>query len=66
MVTGHLPFQGSNPAAIVIAHLQQAPPNPRRLAPDLPDHVAGAILRGLAKSPDDRFATAGAFAQALA
>ena len=65
MLTGRLPFTGDNPGALVLAHLQQKPPDPRQARPDLPDAAVGAILRALAKGPDDRFATAGDFARAL-
>jgi serine/threonine-protein kinase len=66
MLTGKLPFVGDNPGALVLAHLQQPPPDPALARPDLPPHAAQAILRALAKGPDDRFATAGALARALA
>jgi tRNA A-37 threonylcarbamoyl transferase component Bud32 len=66
IITGQLPFPGSNPAAIVIAHLQQPPPDPRHLVPDLPPQVTAVLHQGMAKAPQDRYATAGAFAKALA
>jgi tRNA A-37 threonylcarbamoyl transferase component Bud32 len=65
MLTGSLPFRGSNPGAVLIAHLQQPAPDPRTLRPDLPEAVAGAILRAMAKDPDARFAIAGDFVAAL-
>ncbi len=65
MLTGELPFQGDNPGAIMLGHLQQPPPDPRILAPTLPDHVAEAILHGLAKDPGERFSTAGELVAAL-
>ncbi len=65
MLTGELPFRGDNPGAVVLAHLQQPPPDPRLLLPTLPDAVAQAILRALAKDPADRFATAEELAEAV-
>jgi hypothetical protein len=49
----------------VLAHLHQPAPDPRALLPDLPEHVALAILRTLAKDPADRYQTAGALAAEL-
>jgi serine/threonine-protein kinase len=64
-LTGRLPFTGDNPGTVVLAHLSEAPPDPRMLLPALPDHVALAILRALAKDPAERYQTAGALAAAL-
>lgn len=66
MVTGELPFKHQNPGALLIAHLTQLPPNPREVVPELPKSVALAIQRAMSKKPDERFATAMDFAQALA
>jgi len=66
MLTGQLPFPGDDPGAVVMAHLQHPPPDPRDLVPDLTSNAAHAIRRAMAKSPADRFATAGEFAAALA
>ncbi|MBE7467710.1 MAG: serine/threonine protein kinase [Anaerolineales bacterium] len=65
MLTGELPFKHHNPGALLIAHMTQPPPDPRRLAPDLSRDVAHALKRAMAKNPDERFATAGAFVTAL-
>jgi protein kinase-like protein len=65
ILTGELPFNGDNPARLVFAHLQQPPPDPRDIAPDLPAEAAQAVLKALAKNPKGRFQTAGAFASAL-
>lgn len=64
MLTGELPFKG-NPAQILFAHLQQPVPDPRVLAPDLPHHVAYAIMKALSKTPEDRFESAGELALAF-
>ena len=60
------PIRYNNPGAMVMAHLMQPPPDPRSLAPDLPDEVAEAILRAMAKRPEARFTTTGQFTSALA
>jgi len=51
MATGALPFTTGN---ILRAHLEQPPPDPRALAPDLDAHTAELILRCMAKDPEHR------------
>ena len=53
MVCGRTPFVG-DPVAVLWQHVQTAPPDPRTLAPSLPDAVAELILRLLSKDPRDR------------
>lgn len=65
MLTGELPFKHQNPSALLIAHLTQPPPDPGELAPDLPGEVTRAVQRALAKRPEERYATAGEFADSL-
>jgi tRNA A-37 threonylcarbamoyl transferase component Bud32 len=65
MLTGELPFKGDNPGNIMMAHLQQAPPDPRDLLPDLPTEAALAILQALEKEPENRQATASDLTQAF-
>ena len=65
MLTGELPFQGDWAGAVMLAHLQQPAPDPRALVPELPDDVATAILRAMAKNPGERYPTAGALAEAF-
>jgi YVTN family beta-propeller protein len=48
-LTGRPPFPRSSEAATLFAHLEEAPPSPPGL-----EHV---LPKGLAKSPDDRYAT---------
>jgi serine/threonine protein kinase len=45
--------------------VEQPPPSPRALRPDLPVELEQVILVALAKSPDQRFATARAMSTAL-
>lgn len=65
MLTGELPFKHNNVGALLLAHLNQPPPDPREFVPDLSSDAAHAIRRAMAKSPEERFATAGEFAAAL-
>src|SRR5229473_2950945 len=65
LVTGQLPFKADNPIAVGMKHLNEMPPSPRSLRPDLPEPAEAAILKALAKEPADRFASAGALAAAF-
>jgi serine/threonine-protein kinase len=64
MLTAEAPFQG-NVGQVVFAHLQQPPPNPCWLKPELPSAVGEAIQQAMAKEPRERFASADEFFQAL-
>ncbi len=58
-LTGALPFQRDTDPAMVAAHLMDPPPAATLVRPDLPAAVDDLVRRGMAKSPDDRFATCG-------
>ncbi|HEV7806434.1 MAG TPA: serine/threonine-protein kinase [Solirubrobacteraceae bacterium] len=58
LLTGSRPFPGGPPTAQALAHAKSAPPRPSQASPDLPRALDGVLLRGLAKDPDDRPATA--------
>jgi serine/threonine-protein kinase len=64
MLTGEKPFSG-NPAQVLFAHLQQPPPDPRKIVDDLPESVVYTVGRALSKDPLNRFKSAGDFARAL-
>ncbi|WP_232667059.1 serine/threonine-protein kinase [Pseudonocardia sp. TRM90224] len=64
ILTGHSPFDTDGYAATVYAHLRSAPPRPTRSHPHLPSAIDDVIARGMAKNPDDRYATAGELAEA--
>src|SRR5690606_7819183 len=64
LLTAQPPFTHPEPLVVVTRHLT-APPRPlRELVADVPAAVEEAVLRALAKSPDDRFPSAEAFAAA--
>lgn len=65
LTTGRVPFRGDSPTAVLMQHLQAPPPAPRSFNPNLPPAVERVILRALAKEPAERFASAGALAQAF-
>ncbi len=61
LVCGRPPFHGDNAIAIGFAHLSEIPTPPRQIRKDVPANLESAILAALAKSPDERPASAGAF-----
>jgi serine/threonine-protein kinase len=64
LLTGAPPYQHSNPVAIIGQHLNAAIPKLGDRRPDLArfDH---ALLKALAKNPDQRFSSCRGFAKAL-
>jgi len=65
LVTGRLPFDGDNALAVMSQHLHAPVVPPRTYREGLPENIETAILRLLAKDPDDRYATAAETAAAL-
>ena len=65
MLAGVPPFTAPTPWAMIARRLHEAPPSLRAIRPDAPVNVEQAVARALAKEPDDRFQTAGEFADAL-
>ena len=57
VLTGQYPYHGSNSAATMIAHLNQAIPSFYSVAPDLvvPEGLEQMVLKCLSKDPDDRY-----------
>lgn len=54
-VTGMPPFTHTDVGELLRAHATEAPPDPRRLRPELSQAISRIILRLLAKDPDDRY-----------
>jgi serine/threonine protein kinase len=46
MVTGRTPYDADTPLAILMKHLNDPPPLPHKLAPDLPEALERVILKG--------------------
>ena len=64
LLTGRKPFERNNTWAMIRSHLEEPPPDPR-IHIFMPESVAVAILRALAKKPEERFASVGEFVTAL-
>ena len=55
LLTGQLPFTGASGMAIMYAHVHAAPRPPAELRPDCPTEASAAVLKMLAKEPDQRW-----------
>src|SRR5437588_5207983 len=65
-LAGRPPFVGESEFAVLDAHLREQPPVLSEGRGDLPQELDDVLARAMAKRPEDRFATAGALAAALA
>ncbi len=54
LVTGQPPFPGSSSAVIMSRHLNERPPDPRTLTPELSEGFSAAVLRLMARERDRR------------
>ena len=59
LATGRPPFVPDNesPGAMLLMHIQEEVPDPRRFAPDLPESAADLLIKGLSKKPAERFSS---------
>lgn len=58
MLSGEPLFTGQTAQAILSAHVLQAPPDVRERRPEVPAALAEALLKCVAKDPDERWQTA--------
>src|SRR5262249_49417446 len=65
MLAGDTPFKAANTPAMLVKHVSERPRPIRERRPEVPKFLAVAIDRALAKKPDDRFADAAEFRDAL-
>jgi len=54
MLTGHPPFRGKTPQAVMIAHANEAPEPVAKRRPDTPPALAKLVMACLEKEPDRR------------
>ncbi|MFN0110712.1 MAG: protein kinase domain-containing protein [Blastocatellia bacterium] len=71
MLTGKPPFEagaeeGDTDFVVKYHHLHTAPKPPRELNPQIPEKIEAVVMKALAKDPDNRFVSCGAFARTLA
>ncbi len=65
MITGRVPFEGETVMTVTLKHINEPVPPPRKVNPDLPPGVDEVILKGMAKSPEDRYSSADELAAAF-
>lgn len=65
LITGHKVFEADTPFAVMLQHVNNPVPSPRKHVPNLPIEVERVVLRALAKKPEKRFATMSEFTRAL-
>lgn len=56
-LTGHPPFGEASMAQLVVAHLSAPPPRPSTTQSNVPAQIDPVIATGMAKDPEDRYAT---------
>lgn len=65
MLAGRMPFDGPDVQVILNKHLAEPPPPIDKFRNDVPERVSDLLEIALAKKPEQRFATAADFAEAL-
>ena len=65
MLAGRPPYRGPNAQAVVARHITEPVPSMRSATEGVPAWVDRVVQRALAKTPDERFSTAGDLARAL-
>ncbi len=65
MLTGRVPFSSASEYELLQAHINTPPPTPRLFGPHIPEPLAQAVMRALAKDPNQRYQTAEDFHAAL-
>ena len=67
ILTGRLPFAAdeASPFAMMLKHISEPAPDPRRWREDVPAWLTSVLLKSLEKEPGARFATGNEFAVAL-
>ncbi|MDQ2888270.1 MAG: protein kinase [Chloroflexota bacterium] len=65
MITGRRPFAAENQVALASMHVNQPPPLPRLLVPNIAPQIESVLLKALEKDPERRYPTASALADAF-
>jgi serine/threonine protein kinase len=64
-LTGSVPFDADTPLAILMKHINDPLPLPRKLDPSIPESFERVALKALAKRAEDRFQSAGEMAEMI-
>lgn len=65
MLCGEPPFRAESPAALALARMHRDPTRPAAILPRVPADLDATIMRSLARTPSQRWATAGDLRAAL-
>lgn len=65
MVSGRPPFEAESAMTLMMMHINDPIPDPKKLNPDVPDALVAVIQKALAKDPNGRYQTAAQMAAAL-
>ncbi len=65
LLTGTTPFPHRTPHAVLLGHISEPPMPAHDRNPQLSPEMSAVIGKAMAKSPDDRYHSAGEFAEAL-
>ena len=65
MLTGKLPYEADTPMGLAVKHIVEPVPQILAVNPGLPAGIQPIINTAMAKQPGDRYASAGALAQAV-
>lgn len=65
MLTKTIPFDADSPVGVAMQHVNAVPPPPSEINPQLPKEIDEFIEIALAKTPEERFQSAGEMASAL-
>ncbi len=58
MLTGKKPFDGDNPVAIALKHMQEDPILPREINPSIPEALEEIVIRAMERDPAKRYQSA--------
>ena len=64
-VSGRVPFEADTPWTLIAKHIEEEPPDPRSLNPEVPEALAAVILKAMGRKPEERYQTAGEMHDAL-
>jgi serine/threonine-protein kinase len=65
MLAGRTPFRAANTPAMLVKHISETPHPVESLRPDVPPALAQAVMRALAKKPEQRWSDAAEFRAAI-
>lgn len=65
LITGEVPYDADTPLQVMLKHINEPVPDPRRVVPSISLGTAQLVRRMLAKKPESRFTAPGEVAEAI-